>query len=353
MTELLLIRHAVNDFVKTGKLAGWTPGVHLNEHGFAQAEALGVRLANTKIDVIYSSPLERTVETAQAVIKHHPHLTLNLLEEVGEVRFGEWQGAELRKLFGRKQWRNVQAFPSRVRFPNGETLREAQLRAIDALENLVAKHPRARVAVVSHSDIIRLVVSHYLGMHIDMFQRVEVSPASLTVISMAFGRPTVLQVNETSYLPEPKKADGSITEIRPVNALTVDAIGAPGERAFFFQAVNSENKSFTLAIEKTQAMILAEEISKLLSGLGESHPHLNPADSILPSHQIEQTPQDVMFRGGKLALQYEEQDDSVKLEFEELLGAEQGTPRVLRLWASRGQMRGLADHAHEVVSRGR
>ncbi|MFN8418445.1 MAG: histidine phosphatase family protein [Anaerolineae bacterium] len=111
MTEFLLIRHAVNDYVKTGKLAGWTPGVHLNDEGRAQAVALGQRLASTKIDALYASPLERTVETAQAVLEHHPDLTLQLLEEVGEVRYGDWQGAELNKLYRRKQWLMVQAFP--------------------------------------------------------------------------------------------------------------------------------------------------------------------------------------------------------------------------------------------------
>src|SRR5947199_308847 len=93
MTEFLLIRHAVNDFVKTGKLAGWTPEVHLNEDGKAQAAALGVRLANEKIHALYSSPLERTVETAQAVLEHHPDLQLQLLDDIGEVRYGAWQGA--------------------------------------------------------------------------------------------------------------------------------------------------------------------------------------------------------------------------------------------------------------------
>src|SRR5262249_18856972 len=108
MTQLLLIRHAVNDFVKTGKLAGWTPEVHLNEEGKPRAAALGLRLGKTKIDAIYSSPLERTVETAEAVVAHHPDLRLQLLEAVGEVRYGAWQGGELSKLSQRKLWRLVQ-----------------------------------------------------------------------------------------------------------------------------------------------------------------------------------------------------------------------------------------------------
>jgi probable phosphomutase (TIGR03848 family) len=212
MTEFLLIRHAVNDFVKTGKLAGWTPEVHLNDEGNAQAAALGLRLAGAKIDAIYSSPLERTVETAQAVIQHHPNLQLNLLDTIGEVRYGEWQGQELGKLAQKKLWRIVQANPSRARFPNGEAMRDAQMRAVNAIETLSEKHPHATVAVVSHSDIIKMIVTHYLGLHLDLFQRIEISPASLTIIGLGFGRPNIVQVNETSYLPTKKDEKDSKTK---------------------------------------------------------------------------------------------------------------------------------------------
>jgi probable phosphomutase (TIGR03848 family) len=204
MTEFLLVRHAVNDFVKTGKLAGWTPDVHLNDDGREQAVALGVRLAKTKIDALYSSPLERTVETAQAILEHHPHLKLQLLDEIGEVRYGTWQGEEISKLAQRKMWRVVQGFPSRMRFPNGEAMRETQMRAVNALENLLEKHPRATVVLVSHSDVIKMIVTHYLGLHLDLFQRIEIAPASLSIISMGYSRPTIVQLNETSYLPPPK-----------------------------------------------------------------------------------------------------------------------------------------------------
>ncbi len=205
MTEFLLIRHAVNDYVKTHRLAGWTPGVHLNEDGQAQAAALGQRLAASRIDAIYSSPLERCVETAQAVIDQHPKLQLQTLDDLGEVRYGDWTGGELRVLAQRKLWDVVQHYPSRVTFPNGEAMRDVQLRAVNALEALVEKHPRATVAVVSHSDVIKMIVAHYLGLHLDLFQRLEISPASLTILSMGASRPTLVQVNETAYLPKPDK----------------------------------------------------------------------------------------------------------------------------------------------------
>lgn len=200
MTRLLLIRHAVNDWVKTGKLAGWTPNVHLNEDGKQQAIALGERLAKTKFEAIYSSPLERTMETAQAIADHHSNLNVQIEEGIGEVRYGQWQGEKIRKLAQRKEWYAVQHFPIRVQFPDGETMRGAQARAVDAVENIYSTHPKGTVALVGHSDVIKMILAHYLGMHLDMFQRIVVSPASLSVISLGSSRPMVEMVNDTSHL---------------------------------------------------------------------------------------------------------------------------------------------------------
>jgi probable phosphoglycerate mutase len=345
LAELLLIRHAVNDYVKTGRLAGWTPGVHLNEEGLAQAAALGERLANTKLDAIYSSPLERTVETAQAILAHHPDLQLQTVEDVGELKIGDWQGAELSKLYRRKQWFMVQAFPSRTTFPNGETFRKAQIRAIDALEAIAQQHARGRVAVVSHADILKLVLAYYIGAPLDMFQRINVSPASLSIVSVGYGRITVQQINETSYLPQPKKGDGSVVELRPVHSLAVEAIGVPGQRMFYFQAQHGEDQVTTLDIEKTQALLLADEIDKLFAS-GLEAPAL---DEPVPLREGQSS----VFRAGKIALQYEQNDDMIMIEFTELLGAEQGTPRVLKVWCTRQQARTLGEQARQVARRGR
>src|SRR5260221_788503 len=241
MTQILLIRHAVNDYVKTNRLAGWTPGVHLNEEGRAQAVALGERLAKAHIDAIYSSPLERTVETAQAVLAHHPDLKLQLLEDVGEVRYGDWTGAEIRKLAQRKMWRVIQTNPSRASFPNGEAMRDVQLRAVNALEKLVLNHPRETVAVVSHSDVIKMILAHYLGIHLDLFQRLEISPASLSVIMLGGYRPGIIQINEHNYLPRPFRGQATgfnedYEAKRPVRWITVDTVGEPGARTFYLQA---------------------------------------------------------------------------------------------------------------------
>ncbi len=202
MTKLLLIRHAVNDFVKTGKLAGWTPGVHLNEEGFAQAEALGMRLAALPIHHIYASPLERTMETAEAVRKHHPHLQIEVNDAIGEVQYGDWQGKSIAALRSRKMWDVVQEYPSRAYFPNGETMRGAQTRIVEALEAMVDKHPGQTVALVFHADLIKMALAHYLGMHLDVFQRIVVSPASISVLLLGHSRPFVERVNDTAHVEQ-------------------------------------------------------------------------------------------------------------------------------------------------------
>jgi len=217
MTEFLLIRHAINDWVSTGRLAGWTAGVHLNQDGRTQAEALADRLAQTKLAAIYASPLERTMETAEAIASRHAQLLVQPLEGVGEVRYGEWQGEKLASLRKQKLWEIVQNYPSRAHFPGGEAIRQAQARAVDALEALSVRHPKQRVVVVSHSDVIKLIVTHYLGAHIDAFQRLEISPASLTVLHLGAGRPYIVRVNDTSYLPliqHKAHADGWRVRIR-------------------------------------------------------------------------------------------------------------------------------------------
>jgi probable phosphomutase (TIGR03848 family) len=202
MTHILLVRHAVNDFVKTGKLAGWTPGVHLNEEGQAQAAALGKRLADAPIRHLYSSPLERTMETAEAIRQHHPDLTIQTHEGIGEVRYGDWEGMEISRLTGRKMWQVVQEYPSRASFPNGETMRGVQVRAVNAIEALAAAHPRDMVVVVSHADLIKMILAHFLGMHLDAFQRIVISPASISHLVLGYARPYVGTMNDVAHITQ-------------------------------------------------------------------------------------------------------------------------------------------------------
>jgi probable phosphomutase (TIGR03848 family) len=205
MTQLLLIRHAVNDYVKTGKLAGWIPGVHLNDEGKAQADALGKRLADAPIKQIYASPLERTMETAQAIQQYQPNLSIIVNDEIGEVRYGDWEGMSIATLRSRKMWQVVQEYPSRAYFPNGETMRGAQTRIVNALEGIVTSHPNATIAIVSHADLIKMAVAHFLGIHLDNFQRIEISPASITTLMLGHSRPYVGTVNDIAHVLDLKR----------------------------------------------------------------------------------------------------------------------------------------------------
>jgi probable phosphomutase (TIGR03848 family) len=182
MTRLILIRHGHNDWADK-KLAGWTPDVHLNEHGRQQAQALVERLAPIKIDAIYSSPLDRTLETAQPLAKARG-LKVVKSPGLGEVRYGDWQGKSLKILARKKEWRIVQVRPSAFRFPNGESLREMQNRAVAAVEEIAAAHPKGTVALFSHGDVIKAVVAFYSGIALDNFQRIGISPASISVIDL-------------------------------------------------------------------------------------------------------------------------------------------------------------------------
>lgn len=200
MTQLFLIRHATNDYVKSGRLAGWTPEVHLNDKGQEQATALGKRLAEVRLTAVYSSPLERTVETAQAVAAPHK-LDVQIDEELGEVHYGAWTGKKLRQLRRTRLWKVVQQYPSGARFPDGESIRETQARVVGALERIAAQHPKGRVAAVAHSDVLKLAVAHFAGMPLDMYQRLVIDPASLSVIWLGRMGPRIVLMNDTSHLP--------------------------------------------------------------------------------------------------------------------------------------------------------
>jgi probable phosphomutase (TIGR03848 family) len=207
VTQLLLIRHGTNDWV-SGRLAGWTPGVHLNDEGRVQARQLAERLASLPIDAIYCSPLDRTVETAQAIAEPRG-LALRLIEGIGEVRYGEWQGGELKELSKHDLWPVVQFYPSGMRFPGGESLAEAQNRMVQTLDGLRAQHPKGTIAVVSHADLIKLAVAYYIGIHIDLFQRLVISPCSLTALSFDKMGPRLTAFNDTGsiehLIPKPEQ----------------------------------------------------------------------------------------------------------------------------------------------------
>jgi len=205
MTTIILVRHGENDWVKKHRLAGWIEGVHLNENGRSQAKDAAKRLSKLPIKHIYSSPVIRCVETAEYLAKSQ-QLKIIELAAVGEVRYGDWEGKKIKKLASKPEWHTVQYYPSRFQFPKGETLREVQFRAVQALEKLSIKHQDNIIAVFSHADLIKLVLAHYLGVHIDLFQRIIISPASVSVLTlMENGVVRVVRVNDTGQLqPSPK-----------------------------------------------------------------------------------------------------------------------------------------------------
>lgn len=210
MGTIVLVRHGENDWSKKNKLAGRIPGVHLNEAGHQQAHAAAQRLAALPIKAVYSSPITRCLETAAYIADTHS-LTIHHVSELAEVDYGEWEGKKIKKLAKLPLWRAVQFFPSRARFPRGEALRDVQHRAIQAIEEIAGRHEKEIIVIVSHADLIRLVLAHYLGVHIDSFQRLVISPASASVISLhPEGMVRVLRVNDDGPLrppPEGEKKD--------------------------------------------------------------------------------------------------------------------------------------------------
>jgi probable phosphoglycerate mutase len=195
---LLLIRHGLTGHT-TARLTGWTPGVHLSERGRAQADGLVARLDGLAIDAIYSSPLERAVETAQPLARARK-LRIRMRDELGEVHYGDLQGRTFKVLARSKLWKHLRAWPSDVRFPNGETLRETQARAVGAIEELRQAHANATVAVFSHGDFIRLSLAHYLGIHIDLYRRLSVDTVSVNALQFFPMGVQIRRMNDTGTL---------------------------------------------------------------------------------------------------------------------------------------------------------
>ncbi len=200
MARVLLIRHAENDYTQAGKLAGWKAGVHLNKAGRKQAALLAEQLAGTPIKAVYSSPLARALQTAQPIALAR-QLQVRRCARLGEVRYGEWQGMSLKSLRRRKLWRLIQQRPSAASFPGGESIHGVQVRAVAAMEELVARHPKDCFAVVSHGDVIKMIVAFYLGMELDLYQRIIISTASVSELRFFSGVVRVLRVNQTMSAP--------------------------------------------------------------------------------------------------------------------------------------------------------
>lgn len=195
-TLVLLVRHGQTS--TTGKvLPGRAAGLHLSASGRAQADAAAERIAALeRVDAVYASPLERTRETA-APIARARGLRVRTARGLLECDFGDWTGRSLSALRKRPEWRDVQARPSTFRFPRGESFAEMQQRMWDELDRLVRAHPGGTVVAVSHADPIKAAVAMATGVHLDLFQRIVVSPCSITPLLLGPGGPVVLAVNST------------------------------------------------------------------------------------------------------------------------------------------------------------
>jgi probable phosphoglycerate mutase len=198
-TLVLLVRHGLTP--STGKiLPGRAPGLSLSDAGRAQAEAVGARIgALGDVAAVYASPLERARETAAPIAKATGN-RVRTLADLHECDFGEWTGKRLATLAKRPEWRQVQANPSGFRFPKGESFTEMQVRITDALAQLRARHPGERVVAVSHADPIKAAVAHAMGTHLDLFQRIVISPCSVSAILLTGTGPLVLAVNAVDDL---------------------------------------------------------------------------------------------------------------------------------------------------------
>jgi probable phosphomutase (TIGR03848 family) len=213
MPTVLFVRHGLTDANTGGVLAGWTPGVHLADKGRQQVEALAERLQPLPLAAIVTSPLERCQETAEVIAKGRDTVAPIVDERFGECRYGDWTGQQLKTLTKDPLWKVVQAHPSAARFPGAgaESLAETQARAVTAVREWNEKlGADAIYLVVSHADVIKAVLADALGQHLDLFQRIVVNPASVSVVQYTALRPFVVRVNDTGgrvddLLPPKKK----------------------------------------------------------------------------------------------------------------------------------------------------
>ena len=194
---MLFVRHGQTPTTGT-TLPGRAKGLHLADKGREQAEAVAARLAELKrVDAVYASPMERTRETAAPIAKARG-LKVQIARGLLECDFGDWTGRPLKELMKLPEWTTVQRYPSGFRFPAGESFAEMQTRITDTTSKLVADHPGGTVVAVSHADPIKAAVASALGTHLDLFQRIVISPCSVTSVAYSANGPTVLAVNHTT-----------------------------------------------------------------------------------------------------------------------------------------------------------
>jgi probable phosphomutase (TIGR03848 family) len=213
---VILVRHGRSTANTAGVLAGRTPGVHLDDAGVKQAAAVGERLAGVRLAAAVTSPLERCRETTREITgRQAARLRASAEKQLSECDYGDWQGRSLKDLAKEKLWKTVQTQPSAATFPGGESMRAMQDRAVAAIRRhdarIGAEHGADAVWIaVSHGDVIKSILADALGTHLDLFQRIHVDPASVSIVSYTDTRPFVLGTNthggDLSWLNAPAKA---------------------------------------------------------------------------------------------------------------------------------------------------
>jgi probable phosphomutase (TIGR03848 family) len=196
MTTIFLIRHAETDAVGNW-IAGRSPGVHLNRVGLTQAQRLAEGLAGVPFAAMYSSPIERAVETAEPLADG---LGLPVVERqaLSEIDFGEWTGRTLAELDADRGWRLFNSFRSSYPIPGGESMIRVQARIVAEITCLARLHPSQTIAAVSHGDVIRAAVAHYAGIPLDLLERFEISPASVTILKLSEETAVLTRLNDTA-----------------------------------------------------------------------------------------------------------------------------------------------------------
>lgn len=232
MTTVLLVRHGRTTANGAGVLAGWTEGVSLDDTGRKQVTGLAARLAPVPLAGVVTSPLQRCRETTDLLLTDRDPVECHVDERVGEVRYGDWSGQELKKLAKDPLWKVVQSHPSAMTFPGdgGEAMRDMQVRAVEAVREWNARLGEDAVyAVVSHGDVIKAVLADAFGLHLDQFQRIVVDPGSVSVVTYTPLRPFVVRTNDVggdlSFLVPPKRSRGKRTRRTASTASSDAAVG--------------------------------------------------------------------------------------------------------------------------------
>jgi probable phosphoglycerate mutase len=204
MPTLLLIRHGENDFLAKNRLPGRIPGIHLNSRGREQAGELARTLSRLPIKAIYSSPLERPIETAEPLAKSLG-LGIHLRPDLTDIDVGDWAGRSWKALSRTRRWKVLRETPSQFQFPGGETFIQAQERVVRTLDAIASAHTDELIAVFFHADPIKLAVAHYINLSLDNFQRLTAHTGSVTILKMDGSANKLMALNLIPPFSFPKR----------------------------------------------------------------------------------------------------------------------------------------------------